>query len=59
MSLAKDCNFCGKVDPVNMMRCLGCKSIHYCCAECQKSDWKDHKAQCKSISAKREKYKDG
>ena len=32
-TVAKDCKFCGKVDPVNMLRCLGCKSIHYCCAE--------------------------
>ena len=53
-TVAKDCKFCRKVDPVNMLRCLGCKSIHYCCAECQKSDWPDHKAQCKSISAMRE-----
>ena len=28
-TVAKDCKFCGKVDPVNMLRCLGCKSIHY------------------------------
>ena len=26
---------------------------------CQESDWQDHKAQCKSISAMRNKYKDG
>ena len=57
--MAKDCKFSGKVDPVSMLRCLGCRSIHYCCAECQKSDWLDHKAQCKSISMTREKYKDG
>ena len=57
-TVAKDCKFCGKVDPVNMhmLRCLGCKSIHYCGAECQESDWQDHKAQVKSISALRKKY---
>ena len=25
-TVAKDCKFCGKVDPFNMLRCLGCKS---------------------------------
>lgn len=31
------------------LRCSGCKSMHYCSKECQKSDWKGgHKATCKA-----------
>eukprot|EP01060_Flectonema_neradi_P036884 TRINITY_DN725_c3_g1_i1.p1 TRINITY_DN725_c3_g1~~TRINITY_DN725_c3_g1_i1.p1 ORF type:complete len:483 (+),score=50.33 TRINITY_DN725_c3_g1_i1:130-1449(+) len=30
-------------------RCTGCFSIFYCSTECQKQDWKQHKASCKSI----------
>mmetsp|Transcript_6347 Transcript_6347/g.11312 ORF Transcript_6347/g.11312 Transcript_6347/m.11312 type:complete len:141 (-) Transcript_6347:1648-2070(-) len=32
-------------------RCQQCKSIWYCCRDCQVSDWKAHKARCKAIAA--------
>jgi ankyrin repeat protein len=54
----KNCNACGKEDPDNTLRCIGCLAIHYCCEECQRSDWKNHKAQCRNIKAMRDKYKD-
>ena len=28
-------------------RCSGCNLSYYCSKECQKSDWKDHKPECK------------
>ena len=28
------------------LRCARCKDIWYCSAECQKQDWKRHKAAC-------------
>ena len=28
-------------------RCSGCKLVYYCSRECQKRDWKEHKAHCK------------
>jgi len=28
--------------------CSGCKVAYYCSIECQKSDWKSHKHECKS-----------
>ena len=54
----KNCNACGKDDPANVLKCIGCKAIFYCCKECQNSDWKNHKAQCRNIKAVREKDKD-
>jgi hypothetical protein len=54
-TVAKNCNACGKEDPGNILKCIGCKAIFYCCEECQNSDWKNHKAQCRNI---KDKYKD-
>eukprot|EP00580_Thalassiosira_gravida_P009865 CAMPEP_0201647910 /NCGR_PEP_ID=MMETSP0493-20130528/36658_1 /ASSEMBLY_ACC=CAM_ASM_000838 /TAXON_ID=420259 /ORGANISM="Thalassiosira gravida, Strain GMp14c1" /LENGTH=147 /DNA_ID=CAMNT_0048123429 /DNA_START=30 /DNA_END=473 /DNA_ORIENTATION=- len=34
-----------------LKRCNQCKSIWYCSRNCQVSDWKSHKAQCKIIAA--------
>eukprot|EP00798_Chlamydomonas_sp_ICE-L_P012387 gene12387-15580_t len=31
-----------------MQICAACRSISYCSRECQKSDWKQHKAACKN-----------
>lgn len=42
--LATDaCANCGKRD-VKLMRCSLCKKMPYCGSECQKADWKAHKA---------------
>ena len=29
--------------------CSGCRTMRYCCSECQKADWKLHKSGCKLI----------
>lgn len=47
------CGGCGahkKEDGGQLMKCANCKDIAYCCKECQKSDWKRHKAVCKPVS---------
>ncbi|KAK7027012.1 MYND-type domain-containing protein [Favolaschia claudopus] len=36
-----DCN-----NHKNLKTCKRCRSVHYCSKECQKHDWKNHKAAC-------------
>ena len=44
------CAGCGKVQK-KMNKCGGCKTIHYCSADCQKKDYKYHKSCCKNIKS--------
>jgi hypothetical protein len=46
------CACCGNIEP-KMMSCSKCKFAHYCDADCQRADWKQHKLVCQSM---REKY---
>jgi hypothetical protein len=34
--------------------CAGCRSVYYCCPECQRADWKGHKPACRVATAERE-----
>jgi len=34
--------------------CAGCRSVFYCCSECQRDDWKGHKPACRVATAERE-----
>jgi len=34
--------------------CAGCRSVYYCCPECQRDDWKGHKPACRVATAERE-----
>jgi ankyrin repeat protein len=46
------CARCGAPGATGMRRCSKCKSVRYCSRECQQSDWKQHKLQCKKVSKK-------
>jgi hypothetical protein len=39
------CNSCKKKN-VKFYDCQRCKSVAYCCAECQAADWAEHKKAC-------------
>merc|ERR1719401_989759 len=42
------CRHCDKrAEYRALLDCSRCRSVHYCSAECQKADWKDHKEVCK------------
>ncbi|KAK3898956.1 hypothetical protein C8A05DRAFT_18536 [Staphylotrichum tortipilum] len=46
----RKCVNCGgfqDVDGVKLRRCAKCLMVEYCSAECQKADWKKHRAECK------------
>ena len=44
-----NCGLCHKREnPNNRFKgCAACKMVFYCCRECQKTDWDDHKSFCK------------
>ena len=44
MSTTKSCFTCGKTD-VSLKACV-CLKVSYCNSDCQRSDWKRHKAAC-------------
>ncbi|XP_070495981.1 SET domain-containing protein SmydA-8-like [Chironomus tepperi] len=44
-----DSEKCGKCGKAATSLCINCKSAFYCSRECQKSDWKSHKNQCRSF----------
>ena len=35
-----------KLKSETIFACSACKSVHYCCRECQKKNWKEHQKQC-------------
>lgn len=39
-------------DKLKRSRCSACLQVHYCCAACQKADWKGHKVACKIFKEK-------
>jgi hypothetical protein len=41
------CHYCEKIfSKGNKGLCSGCKLVYYCCKECQKNDWSNHKNIC-------------
>ena len=46
----RECMNC-KIKGLKFKHCSACKSVHYCSRECQKSDWKRHKKECKKVES--------
>ncbi|CAG8488228.1 4314_t:CDS:10 [Ambispora gerdemannii] len=47
-NLDKFCSGCF-AKPAKLLRCSACNLLHYCSEKCQKSDWKQHKEECKTF----------
>uniref|UniRef100_A0A1I7THV3 MYND-type domain-containing protein n=1 Tax=Caenorhabditis tropicalis TaxID=1561998 RepID=A0A1I7THV3_9PELO len=47
------CNYC-LTSMVQLKKCSACKKLYYCSLECQRTDWKLHKFECKAIKAHNE-----
>lgn len=46
----RKCQVC-KVEEKHLKKCGLCKAVYYCCVECQKVDWEEHKKECKNLVA--------
>ena len=48
----QSCNKCAKKESAiaQFKKCPQCKVAHYCGKECQRVDWKEHKAACKAAA---------
>ena len=53
------CGACGKQMETKALRCGKCKVQIYCGSECQKADWKLHKASCKTPTEQAERFNQG
>ncbi|KAF7338739.1 MYND-type domain-containing protein [Mycena sanguinolenta] len=54
----KACRTCDAREPlVTLLRCNNCKHVYYCSKDCQRSNWKHHKVECREIVAEQEKVK--
>lgn len=45
----ENCGSFGNDEDGKLKKCSGCFSVFYCSEECNKSNWKTHKNQCKSM----------
>lgn len=55
---SKFCSCC-LAESSELMRCGGCSTLSYCSKDCQRSDWKVHKQECKAFGllTKEKKFK--
>jgi hypothetical protein len=47
---APSSNACPGCDRVASKSCTACRSVSYCSVECQRANWKEHKATCRAAS---------
>ncbi|RDB18188.1 putative protein MSS51, mitochondrial [Hypsizygus marmoreus] len=50
-AVGQACHRCfkGEVNGVTLQKCKKCRRVQYCGADCQKNDWKQHKAICNAL----------
>eukprot|EP00122_Pirum_gemmata_P019972 Pgem_evm2s18682 len=53
--MEQTCNFC-KLKKNKLLHCSRCKSVYYCNINCQKSNYKQHKNECRKVGKIKEKF---
>jgi ankyrin repeat protein len=56
-NMVRACDCCLLAGAATMQYCSRCKNAAYCNAECQRSDWKRHKAECSEMNSERQLVK--
>lgn len=54
----KTCEGLGCQITTNLKKCKDCRDVYYCSEECQRTDWEQHKAICRTVKQAREKEKE-
>ncbi|TFY54655.1 hypothetical protein EVG20_g9621 [Dentipellis fragilis] len=56
---SKQCQNCFKpeTEDEHLLSCSGCHRVGYCCKECQRLDWPNHRDACKMVRKVREEMK--
>ncbi len=52
--MVRACDCCRLAGAATMQYCGRCKNAAYCNAECQRSDWKQHKVVCSHMNSQRQ-----
>jgi ankyrin repeat protein len=53
-NMLRACDCCHRADSTTMQYCGRCRNAAYCNAECQRGDWKRHKADCSKMNCQRQ-----
>ena len=50
-STGRLCTSCETAEsaPLKLKKCTGCRSVQYCCQDCQRDDWPAHKSTCRRL----------
>ena len=52
-NMVRACDGCHRAGAATMQYCGSCRNAAYCNVECQRSDWKRHKADCSHMNSQR------
>jgi hypothetical protein len=56
-NMLRACDCCHQAGSATMQYCGRCRNAAYCNAECQRNDWKKHKADCSKMNYQRQVIK--
>jgi hypothetical protein len=56
LQVLNDYRCAGCLQRLATRRCEGCMDVRYCCRDCQKSDWPEHRESCRAGAAREDEY---